>query len=129
TTLPFNSSWIAMCVIAVPAIAPCQCFSPGGHQTTSPGLMTLISPPQLCTQPQPAVTISVCPSGCVCQLLRAPGSNVTYAPLERDGDGALNSWSMRTVPVKYSAGPRADGWDPFFLSSMCTIPDSTMRSH
>ena len=49
------------------------------------------------------------------QLLRAPGSKVTYAPLERDGDGALNSWSMRTVPVKYSAGPLAEGCDPFFL--------------
>src|SRR5918911_4009179 len=67
--------------------------------------------------------MSVWPSGCVCQLLRAPGSKVTYAPLERDGDGALKSWSMRTVPVKYSAGPLADGCDPFFLSSICAPCD------
>jgi hypothetical protein len=26
-----------MCVIAVAGVAPCQCFSPGGNQTTSPG--------------------------------------------------------------------------------------------
>src|SRR6267378_6359427 len=98
-----------MWVIAVPGMAPCQCFSPGGQWMKSPGRMTLIGPPQLCTHPQPDVTISVWPSGWVCQLLRAPGSNVTYAPLARAGDGALKSWSMRTVPVKYSAGPCADG--------------------
>src|SRR6059058_3579470 len=31
------------------------------------------------SKPKPDVTMSVCPSGCVCQLLRAQGSNVTYA--------------------------------------------------
>src|SRR5437773_9171822 len=60
----------------------------------------------------------VCPSGCVCQLLRAQGSNVTYAPLVRAGCGALKSGSIRTVPVKYSAGPRAEGSDPLRLSSI-----------
>src|SRR5256886_12278356 len=77
TTLPLSSSWMAMCVIDVVGEAPCQCFSPGGHQTTSPGRMARIGPPQLCTKPQPEVTMSVCPSGCVCQLLRAHGSKVT----------------------------------------------------
>ena len=28
---------MAMCVMAVVAVAPCQCFSPGGNQITSPG--------------------------------------------------------------------------------------------
>src|SRR5438067_11296666 len=70
--------------------------------------------------------MSVWPSGCVCQLLRAPGSKVTYAPLERDGAGALNSWSMRTVPVKYSAGPRAEGCDPLRLSSICRHSSETV---
>src|SRR5213082_3078270 len=28
---------MAMCVIAVVGVAPCQCFSPGANQTTSPG--------------------------------------------------------------------------------------------
>ncbi|CAH1662990.1 hypothetical protein CHELA40_12330 [Chelatococcus asaccharovorans] len=30
--------------------------------------------------PQPDTTISVCPSGCVCQAVRAPGSKVTSPP-------------------------------------------------
>jgi len=38
--------------------------------------------------PQPAVTISVCPRGCVCQAVRAPGSNVTLALATREGSGA-----------------------------------------
>src|SRR5215475_4666889 len=33
------------------------------------------------TQPQPDVMIKVWPSGCVCQAVRAPGSNVTLPPL------------------------------------------------
>ena len=48
--------------------------------------------------------IKVWPSGCVCQALRAPGSNVTLPPLTRAGSGAWNSGSTRTAPVKYSAG-------------------------
>ena len=39
------------------AVAPCQCFSPGGNQITSPGRISSTGPPQRCTQPQPAVTI------------------------------------------------------------------------
>src|SRR3954451_18329805 len=113
-----------MCVIAVPGIAPCQCFSPGGQETTSPGRIAFMGPPELCTQPQPEVTMRVWRSGCVCQLLRAPGSKVTYAPLVRAGAGARKSWSMRTVPVKYSAGPLADACDPFFLSSMSAPLDA-----
>src|SRR5688500_6330054 len=46
TALPSSFSWIAMCVIAVVAVAPCQCFSPGGIQTTSPGRISSIGPPQ-----------------------------------------------------------------------------------
>src|SRR5438067_9994920 len=65
--------------------------------------------------------MSVWPSGCVCQLLRAPGSKVTYAPLARAGAGALKSWSIRTVPVKYSAGPLAEGCDPFRFSSIAQV--------
>jgi hypothetical protein len=60
----------------------------------------------------------VCPSGCVCQAVRAPGSNVTLAPLTRAGSGALNSGSMRTVPVNHSAGPLPDGCVPFRLISI-----------
>src|SRR6185295_13618077 len=77
TVLPSSCSWMAMCVMAVIGAAPCQCFSPGGNQTTSPGWMSSSEPPQRCTRPQPAVTMSVCPNGCVCHAVRAPGSNVT----------------------------------------------------
>ena len=77
-----------MCVIAVVGEAPCQCFSPGGNQTTSPGRISSIGSPQRCTRPEPAVTISVWPSGCVCHAVRAPGSNVTAAPAPARVSGA-----------------------------------------
>ena len=88
TTLPSSASWMAMWVIAVVGAAPCQCFSPGANQTTSPGRISSIGPPSRCTRPQPAVTIRVWPSGWVCQAVRAPGSNVTLAPATRAGSGA-----------------------------------------
>src|SRR6266852_624144 len=109
---------MAMCVMAVVGAAPCQCFSPGGNQTTSPGRISSIGPPQRCARPQPAVTISVWPSGWVCHAVRAPGSNVTLAPTARAGAFAWNKGSMRTVPVNQSAGPLADGCEPFLLISI-----------
>src|SRR5207245_4474580 len=74
TFLPLSDSVMAICVIAVVAVAPCQCFSPGGNQTTSPGRISSIGPPSHCTQPRPDVTIRVWPSGWVCHMVRAPGS-------------------------------------------------------
>ena len=53
-------------------------------------------PPQRCARPQPAVTIKVCPSGCVCHAVRAPGSNVTTAPETRAGSLPLNLARERT---------------------------------
>ena len=85
TALPSSASWMAMCVIAVVGDAPCQCFSPGANQTTSPGRISSIGPPSRCTRPRPAVTISVWPSGCVCHAVRAPGSKVTAAPADARG--------------------------------------------
>src|SRR4029077_6054109 len=111
------ASWMAICVRAVVGVAPCQCFSLGANQTTSPVRISSIGPPSRCARPQPAVTISVCPNGCVCQAVRAPGSNVTLAPRTRAGSGASNSGSMRTVPVKYSAGPLLELCEPdLFIS-------------
>ena len=37
TALPSSFSCTAMCTSAVVGVAPCQCFSPGGNHTTSPG--------------------------------------------------------------------------------------------
>src|SRR3954470_19474223 len=115
---------MAMCVIAVVGVAPCQCLSFGGHQTTSPGLISTFGPPSLCTHPHPEVTISVCPSGCVCHAERAPGSKVTLAPRARAGSGASNSGSIRTLPVKYSSGPLPEGCEPFDLISISLTPQN-----
>src|SRR5437660_12891470 len=120
---------MAICVNAVVGVAPCQCFSLGGNQTTSPGRISSIGPSQLCAQPRPNVTISFCPSGCVCQAVRAPGSNVTLAPLTRAGSGALNSGSMRTVPVNHSAGPFPDGCVPFRLISIPSVLRYWLPAH
>src|ERR1051326_6303563 len=122
TYLPSSPSCMAMCEIAVVEVAPCQCFSRGGHQTMSPARISTFGPPSLCTQPQPRVTTSVCPSGCQCQAERAPGSKVTSAQLTRAGSCACISGSMRTEPVKYSSGPFCEGREPFLLSSIFFTP-------
>src|SRR2546430_8889768 len=68
-----------MCVMAVVGEAPRQCFSAGRIQTTSPGRISSVRPPQRFTRPQPAVTIKVWPTGCVCHAVRAPGSAISQA--------------------------------------------------
>src|SRR6059058_5937268 len=112
---------MAICVIGVVGVAPCQCFSLGANQTTSPGRISSIGAPQRCAQPRPDVTINVCPNGCVCQAVRAPGSNVTLAPRTRAGSGASNRGSIRTVPVNQLAGPLFEGCEPTLLISMFSV--------
>src|SRR5437867_66483 len=46
-----------------------------------------------------------CPSGCVCQAEREPGSKVTEPPESRDGGVDAKSISTRTRPVKFALGP------------------------
>ena len=82
------------------------------------GADTRLGPPQHCTQSQPAVTINLWPSGWVCHAVRAPGSNVTNPAETRDGSVAGNSASIRTLPVKCSAGPLAEGCEPLCLISI-----------
>src|SRR5262245_42108885 len=112
---------MAIWVIAVVAVAPCQCFSPGANQTISPGRISSLGPPTRCAQPQPYVTMSVWPSGCVCQAVRAPGSNVTMTAPTRAGWLRWNRESIRTDPVKYSAGPLPDGSEPARLISIAFL--------
>src|SRR5207248_140812 len=119
---------MAICVIAVVSVAPCQFFSLGANQTTSPGRISSVGPSQHCAQPRPEVTINVCPSGCVCQAVRAPGSNVTFAQATRAGPGAWNSGSMRTVPVNQSSGPFVDAWEPLRFISIPFSQPSTINS-
>src|SRR3954468_18659513 len=112
---------MAMWVIAVVAVALCQCFSPGGNDTTSPGRISSTGPPSRCAQPHPLVTIRVWPSGWVCHAVRAPGSKVTLAPPTRPGSGASKSVSTLTIPVNQSAGPLAEGWVPHCLISIALL--------
>src|ERR1051325_11697718 len=107
-----------MWTIAVLGDAPCQCFSPGANQTTSPGRISSTGPPHRCAQPQPAVTIRCCPNGCLCHAVRAPGSKVTQEPCTKAGSGAWNRESIRTVPVNQSEEPLAEGSEPTRLMSI-----------
>src|SRR5947209_734982 len=118
---------MAMWVMAVVGVAPCQCFSPGSNQITSPGPISSIGPPQRWTRPRPAVTIRVWPSGWLCQAVRAPGSKVTLAPTARAGSGAWNRGSTRTAPVKFSAAPLPEGCEPLLVMSMFSIPPSCLH--
>ena len=111
-----------MCVMAVVGAAPCQCFSSGANETMSPGRISSTGPPQHWARPQPAITMSRWPNGCLCHAVRAPGSNVTLALATRAGSVAWNNGSMRTVPVNQSAGPFVDGCDPLRLISIFRIP-------
>src|SRR5687767_5116241 len=110
-----------MCDIAVVGVAPCQCFTPGGNQTTSPGRISCTEPPSRCTQPRPDVTMSVCPNGWVCHAVRAPGSKVTSAAAARADSLAANSGSIRVVPLNQSAGPLADGCEPLRVISISMV--------
>src|SRR2546425_1811153 len=114
--------------MAVVGAAPCQCFSLGANEITSPGRISSTGPLSRCARPQPAVTIRVCPSGCVCHAVRAPGSNVTLAPAARAGAFGWNKGSMRTVPVNQSAGPLVDGCEPILLISIVLIPFLQLHS-
>src|SRR6267378_5822723 len=103
---------MAMWVIALFGEAPCQCFSPGGIQTTSPGRISRTGPPLVWTRPTPEITYSVWPSGCECQAVRAPGSKDTRVETIRAGASAAMIGSCQTVPVKYSLGASRVGREP-----------------
>ena len=79
---------MAMCVMAVVGAAPCQCFSPGGNQTTSPGRISSIGPPHRCARPQPAVTMR-----CLAQRVRVPRG--PSARLKRDARRPYAGWCRR----------------------------------
>ena len=80
--------------------------------------------PHSCTRPTPAVTIRICPAGCECHAVRAPGSNVTDPPLARAGLIAWKSISTRAVPVKFSAGAGLMGRVPArVMTSVCASVD------
>src|SRR4051812_35367523 len=109
---------IAIWLMELVAVAPCQCFTPGGVQITSPGLTSRFSPPSSCTQPVPEVTIRIWPAGWLCHAERAPGSKVT-CPAERGvWSGAPNWGASLTEPVKFVSAPLPDGREPFGKTCM-----------
>src|SRR3954470_20134037 len=78
---------MARCTITQSGAAPCQCSSPGGIQTVSPGRRTRTGPPRAWARPRPVRTWSVWPSGWVCHAVRAPGVNVTRPARTLAGGG------------------------------------------
>lgn len=55
----------------------------------------------------------VCPAGCVCQAVLAPGSKVTKAPAPTVFSCLGKTGSILTVPENHSSDPFADGIAPF----------------
>src|SRR5213593_2379547 len=106
TTSPASfACCIAMWVMNRVGAAPCQWFSPGSKKTRSPGRMTSTGPPSRWQRPTPSVTQIVCPCGCVCQAVRAPGVKCTLAAPSRDSSERAAIASMYTDPVNQSLGP------------------------
>jgi len=94
-----------MCVMSRVGAAPCQWFSPGSKKTRSPGRITSTGPPSRWQMPTPSVTQIVCPRGCVCQAVCAPGVKWTTAAPTGEASLGVAIVSMWTVPVNQSAGP------------------------
>src|SRR5882757_4334378 len=95
---------MARWVMKVPGAAPCQCHSPGRVTMVSPAWKSSTGCPRCCTRPRPSKTCRICPSGCRCHAVRAPGLKWTRATRSRDGGAALAIGSIQTVPVNRSAG-------------------------
>src|SRR5205085_9382586 len=85
--------------------APCQWSSPGSKKTRSPGRMTSIDAPRRCARPTPSVTKMVCPFGCACHAVRAPGEKWTLLALRREAADGAATVSIYTAPVNHSLGP------------------------
>lgn len=99
---------------------------------TSPGLISITGPPLCCTSPTLVVTISVYPSGCECQAVRASGENVTVAPPTRAGASPLNGDWIRTRLAKCSFDASAGSCVPacviFNVEDSCAWAP-TVRKH
>src|ERR1700704_1076324 len=110
---------MASCVTAVAGVAPCQCFSPGENQTTSPG-PNLLNAAAFALSPATASR----DDESLTERMRVPCS--PRVRLESYA-GTLNkrgipvpekSGSIRTVPVNQSDGLFADGCVPTRLISI-----------
>ena len=62
TTLPGSfSSQMEICDMELFGAAPCQCLTPTGQITTSPGRTSWTDLPHSCVRPTPEVMIKTCP--------------------------------------------------------------------
>jgi len=111
---------MAMCVMAVVAVAPCQCFSPGGIQITSPGRISSIVPPHAARGRRPPSRLGLA------QRMRVPGG--PSAGLKRDTGTGHACWIggrekrvYTYCAVNHSAGPLPEGREPLLLMSMWPI--------
>src|SRR6266702_1129541 len=72
-------------------------------------------------RPTPSVTQIVCPFGCVCQAVRAPGVKWTLLALKREpSDGAATVSTNTAAPVNHSLGPAAVS-TPFLVIFMLVL--------
>ena len=93
--VPFSStSSIARWVMNRAGDAPCQWCSPGSKNTRSPGRITSTEPPRRWANPTPSMTKIVCPFGCVCHTVRAPGVKWTLLALRRAAPAGAATGSM-----------------------------------
>src|SRR5207245_7755010 len=69
----------------------------------------------------------VCPFGCVCHAVRAPGAKWTLLALRRDGPDGVATGSTYTTPVNHSRGPVADS-TVFLVIFIVALPISRYTS-
>jgi hypothetical protein len=105
----------------------------GRNQATSPGRISSTGPSGRCSQPSPAVTISVCPSGSVCHAVRGPDSNLTLAPETRAGIGPVGQRidayaSGEPIGRSFQGRLRADSDDPYMISPLLSCIRSQTTS-
>jgi hypothetical protein len=108
--------------MAVSGLAPCQCFSPGENQITSPGRISSTVHPRAVPNHNPKLQPGSAQAGAYAtgwehpvQRLRGHWPHVPDWVPEIAG-------STRTVPVNQSDGPFADGCEPTLFVSMLATP-------
>src|SRR5438105_10384140 len=69
----------------------------------------------------------VCPFGCVCHAVRAPGVKWTLLALRRDCSDGVATASMYTLPVNHSLGPAFVSVEflVMFMASSRALPTRT----
>ena len=109
---------MAMCVIAVVGAAPCQCFSPGRNQTTSPGRISSIWTAPVAAPVRSRRHDQGLAQRMRCAMLTGAGSNVTLAPTTRAGCIRLEQRIDPHRARKLLGRSFAEGCEPLRLMSI-----------